>query len=74
MNVRAKCVTKGCEAYNVEKSVAVGTLTGYGARNGRVKCPKCGQHMQTTKTIATTARGARKPGTRRPPGRGGSRS
>ena len=74
MNVRAKCINEGCEAYNVEKSVAVGTLTGYGAGNGRVKCPKCGQLMQTTKTIATTARGARKPGTRQSPGRGGSRS
>lgn len=56
MNVRAKCINKGCEAYNVEKSVAVGTLTGYSAGDGRVKCPKCGQLMQTTKTIATTAR------------------
>jgi hypothetical protein len=38
MNVSAACVDKKCAAYGIEKSVAVGTLLGYGEK-GRIKCP-----------------------------------
>lgn len=72
MNTRAKCINKSCKLYDVEKSVAVGTLTGYGAANDRVKCPECGKLLRTTKTQATTGRGTRKTKTRRPPSRPGS--
>ena len=60
MNTRAKCINTSCKLYDVEKSVAVGTLTGYGAANDREKCPECGKLMRTTKTQATTGRGTRK--------------
>ncbi len=50
MNLRAKCTNEGCKAFNIEKSVAVGKLTGYGAPNDRVKCPACGKLMTTTET------------------------
>jgi len=53
MNVRAKCVKRGCEEFGIEKSVAVGQLNGYGAKNDRVKCPACGELMQTTQTEAS---------------------
>jgi hypothetical protein len=46
MNTRAKCINTSCKLYDVEKSVAVGTLTGYGAANDRVKCPECGKLMR----------------------------
>jgi len=39
MNIRAKCINRDCKAYNIERSVAVGTVVGFGARNGRLKCP-----------------------------------
>jgi len=58
MNIRAKCVNKDCKAYNIEKSVFVGTLLGFGAKNERVKCPSCGKLMRTTKSVAVTPRGA----------------
>jgi hypothetical protein len=51
MNLRARCVNKGCRAFGVEKSVMVGQLAGYGAPNDRVICPACGQLLRTTKSI-----------------------
>lgn len=72
MNIRAKCINKDCKAYNVEKSVTVGTLMGYGTGKGRVICPACGELMKTTKTQATTGLGSRTTKTRRSPRRGGS--
>jgi hypothetical protein len=50
MNIRATCVNEKCSSRGVEKSVAVGKLVGYGAKNERVKCPECGALLQTTKT------------------------
>lgn len=63
MNGRAKCINEDCKAYNVEKSVTVGILMGYGTGSGRVICPACGA---LTKTIQTEAPSSY--------GRGGSRS
>jgi ribosomal protein S27E len=57
MNLRAKCVNTNCDAFDKVKSVGVGTLTGFGASNQRVKCPLCGELMQTTKSIAVKPRG-----------------
>jgi hypothetical protein len=75
MNIRAKCVNKDCKAYNIEKSVAVGTLLGYGAKNERVKCPSCDELMQTTNSVAVKPRGGSRPKPRRtPPSRGDGRS
>jgi hypothetical protein len=77
MNIRAKYSNPKCAAFNVEKSVAVGLLTGYRASSDRVKCPECGKLMKTTKTanpsaVRSTGRritgrpstGRRKPATR----------
>ena len=75
MNIRAMCINRDCKAYNIEKSVAVGTLLGFGARNGRVKCPSCGKLMRTTKSVAAKPRGGNRPKpSRTPPSRGGGRS
>jgi hypothetical protein len=57
MNIRAKCVNPQCKAKGIERSVFVGQLTGYGAKNDRVKCPLCGELMQTTKSVAVKPRG-----------------
>jgi hypothetical protein len=71
MNIRAKCINKDCKAYNIEKSVAVGTLLGFGAKNGRVRCPSCGELMRTTKSVAARPRGGSRLKRRRtPPSRG----
>jgi predicted RNA-binding Zn-ribbon protein involved in translation (DUF1610 family) len=55
MNIRAKCVNVKCPAYGIEKSVAVGQMLGYGAKNDRVKCPSCGELMRTTESINTSS-------------------
>lgn len=74
MNLRAKCVNKNCDAYDVVKSVVVGKLTGYGAKSDRVKCPSCGELMQTTESRAVKPRGGtRATPRRRPPTRGSGR-
>jgi hypothetical protein len=71
MNILAKCINRDCRAYNIEKSVAVGTLLGFGAGNGRVKCPSCGKLMRTAKSVASKPRGGSRPKPRRtPPSRG----
>ncbi len=57
MNVRAMCSNSECTAFGVEKSVAVGTVMGYGAPNDRVKCATCGGLMTTTKSINTSSKG-----------------
>lgn len=75
MNLRAKCVNEKCSKYGVERSVPVGTLTGFAAKNERVKCPECGELMQTTQSVAVKPRGGSRPKPRRtPPSRGGGRS
>jgi hypothetical protein len=75
MNIHAKCINKDCKAYDVEKSVVVGTLLGFGAKNERVKCPECGELMRTTKSVAVKPRGGSRTKSRRtPPRRGGERS
>jgi hypothetical protein len=51
MNLRAKCTNEACKAFNIDRSVAVGQLTGFGAPNDRVTCPACGELMTTTKSI-----------------------
>jgi hypothetical protein len=56
MNLRAKCVSTKCPAYGLEKSVAVGQMLGYGAKNDRVNCPACGELMQTTQSINVSTR------------------
>lgn len=68
MNLRAKCVSEKCALRGIEKSVAVGQLTGFGAKNDRVKCPSCGELMQTTKSVAVKRRDATT-SRRRPPRR-----
>jgi predicted RNA-binding Zn-ribbon protein involved in translation (DUF1610 family) len=55
MNIRAKCVNAKCPAYGIEKSVAVGQMLGYGTKNDRVKCPSCGELMQTTESMNTSS-------------------
>jgi hypothetical protein len=71
MNLRAKCVNTKCPAYGLQKSVAVGQMLGYGAKNDRVKCPACGELMQTTQSInvSTGKRATKRPVGRRIPGR-----
>jgi hypothetical protein len=54
LKIRARCIDKDCKAYNVEKSVALRTSTGYGTANGRVICPKCGALMLTLETYKGT--------------------
>jgi hypothetical protein len=76
MNIRAKCVNAKCGQVGVERSVAVGTLTGYGAKNERVKCPECGDLLQTRQSIAVKPRGKGRNTSprRKPPSRGSGRS
>jgi ribosomal protein S27E len=69
MNIRAKCIDKDCKAYNIEKSVFVGALLGFGSKNERVKCPECGELMRTTKSVAVKPRGGRRTKSRRTPSR-----
>jgi hypothetical protein len=57
MNIRAECSNPKCTACGVEKSVAVGQMLGYGARNDRVTCPICGELMKTTETLNTSSKG-----------------
>lgn len=59
MNIKAKCINKECKAYNVEKSVAIGQLLGYGAPNDRMICPQCGALLKTTQTEAPSSYGRR---------------
>ena len=66
MNIRAKSVNMKCAAFDVEKSVFVGQLMGFGAPNERMKCPACGELMKTTKNVNTFRTG-------RPPTRETSR-
>jgi hypothetical protein len=56
MNVRAECRNQQCSQYGIGKSVVVGQMWGYGAENGRVKCPSCGRLMTTTKSVKTSAK------------------
>jgi hypothetical protein len=71
MNIRAKCVNPKCPGNGIEKSVAVGMLTGYGAPNDRVKCPHCDELMRTTQSInvSTGKRTTKRPAARRVQGR-----
>jgi hypothetical protein len=57
MNIRAKCSNEKCSTFDIEKSVTVGQMLGYGAPNDRVACPICGGLMTTTQTINTSAKG-----------------
>jgi hypothetical protein len=57
MNIRAECSNRDCSAYGIEKSVMVGQMLGYGAANGRVRCPSCGELMKTTQTLNTSLKG-----------------
>lgn len=43
MNFRATCSNPKYAAFEIEKSVVAGQLTGYGAPNDRVKCPEVRQ-------------------------------
>ena len=56
MNIRAECRNQQCPNYRLEKSVVVGELLGYGAPNGRIACPKCGELMSTTETENVSTR------------------
>lgn len=61
MNVRAKRVNKQCPEYGVVKSVMPEKYAGQGAPSERIICRTCGQLMQTTKTVDTTAKVRTKP-------------
>jgi hypothetical protein len=56
MNIRAMCVNRNYPAFNIEKSLLLGKLSGYGAPNDRVICPSCHQFMRTTQTLAVDAK------------------
>jgi hypothetical protein len=51
MNLKAKCVNRKCPDFDIQKSVLLGKFSGFGAPNDRVKCPHCGELMQTTESI-----------------------
>jgi predicted RNA-binding Zn-ribbon protein involved in translation (DUF1610 family) len=72
MNIRAKCIDKDCKAYNIEKSVFVGAILGFGSKNERVKCPECGELMRRTKSVAVKPPGGSRTKSRRTPPRCGS--
>jgi hypothetical protein len=56
MNIGAKCASEGCSAFNIEKSMAVGQILGYGAPNDRVTCFFWGGLMTSTQTLNTSAK------------------
>jgi hypothetical protein len=68
VNLRAKCVNKACPGFEIEKSVMVGQLAGYGAPNDRIICPSCGQRMVTTQSVnVSKGKGVRKIASRTSP-------
>jgi hypothetical protein len=60
MNLRSKCVTKGCLALGRSKSNMLLKQAGFGAPNDRVRCPTCGTLMQVVRSVIVEGKAAGK--------------
>ena len=57
MNIKGKCVNSKCSRVGIEEMYTSMMLVGLSAGKDRVKCPECGELLQTTKTVDTTSGG-----------------
>lgn len=57
MNIKGKCVNSKCSRFGIEKLYTPMMLAGLSAGKDRVRCPECGELLQTTETVDTTSGG-----------------
>jgi hypothetical protein len=56
MNIRGKCVNRECSRFGIEELYTPLMLAGLSLGKDRVKCPECGDLLQTSETADASGR------------------